>query len=194
MQNGDVALGRLIWFVITVVVVQSQTPLEGWPSFIAAVLLWIVAWLAARLAGNAVAQLEGKAWSLLCQLGAVFGLFLWFAPGGFVGKALIVWGVAIPLVFLSAFSRRVYDWWPWRRPGVGFAVEAAASVAIIVLMFGWGVFRPMGALMNFAAVCGLGILSLVYGWLLAERPIVLGHDARFGDEEEFRRSGMSRDL
>src|SRR4051812_29847657 len=90
MQNAsDVQTGRLLQFLVTAGVVAGQTRFNGWDAFVVAAVLWLIAWLAARLAASAVSRLGGTAWSLLAQLGALFGLFLWLVPGSFPQKVLM---------------------------------------------------------------------------------------------------------
>lgn len=195
MQSSqEVQTGRFLQFLFTAGVVAGQTPFNGWDAFVVAAVLWVIAWLGARMASSAISRLGGKAWSLLIQLGLLFAAFIWLAPGGYGLKLLVVWGIAVPLVFMGAIGRRLHalcEGCPksvsrWARD----LVLACGAAVFIYACFVEGLYM---------AVIGAGLLSLAivpafYGWLLAETPVLLRRDARFGNELEFNSAGVARDL
>jgi hypothetical protein len=174
------------WYALT-----NYSALEVW-AYPGALVLWLVGVLAHRMASRAVFRLGERAWWLLVQLALWYGLFLFLAPIEGFGNALILWGIATPLVLASAVVRRLRERFP-------HALDPAVERRWLLFLLGAcllaaALWRPLGfwhgsAVAAISAV--LALIPLYYGWELAGDPPRGDRDARFGTEDSFRAAGMS---
>lgn len=190
MQKSETIWPALI-FLTTWYALTNYPALEIW-AYPGALLLWLVGVLAHRMASRAVFRLGERAWWLLAQLVFWYALFLFLAPLEGFGNALVLWGIATPLMLVSAVIRRLRQRFP-------HAIDSAMQRRWLVFLPGVcllaaALWRPLGlwhGSATAAIIAVLAIIPLYYGWELAGDPPRGDRDARFGSEDSFRAAGMS---
>ena len=184
----------VFWFVVTVVLVSRYTTF-GSTSVSVAALLWLIAWLTIRVVGDAITRLETKAWQVVAQLGGLFGVWLWLGPPALGVRILVVWGIGLPLVLIGTGARYLHDCVTARHTPVGtylLKISGAFFVAIPAVVWWDGSDIFEGVIV--AAAFSVGLVPFFFGWQLGERARPDDRDARFADQDDFRRSGVSHDL
>lgn len=190
-QAENEGVGRFVLFVITWYALSNYAPLENW-AFLSTSFLWLVGWLAIKLAGRASFRLGAKAWGLMVQVALWFLLFLWLAPVTETTKIVLVWGVGIPLIIAGAALRVLHaKFSQFQHP-----IERAPLIAACAIMLGTPLLCRINGfgfwygLLAAAGLCIMGAVPAYYGWCLGQ-PLARGaRDARFGGEEDYRDAGM----
>jgi hypothetical protein len=195
MSDNNESKGPVILFFGTWWMLLQQSPLGDY-AFSIDLLLMVIGWLGLRYADRARYRLGKQAWWLFAQLAMWCGLFIWFAPGGTIGKVLILWGIGIPLIFAGSGARVVYERFAqfkhWFETAPRYVLPA---ICLISALTSWtkgpGFFAGLfGALI----ICALAAVALYYGWQFAESRRRRERDAHFGSEDEFRKAGMADDI
>lgn len=196
MQSQTESKGLVILFIGVWWALTTYGP-PGDFSFVLALGMMGLLWLAVRGFRMARLRLGWQAVSLAGE--AVFAAFafLGIAPGNGVQNALLVWGVGLPLLFIAAGARFLYEEHAELR-------SANALEAAQVLFATWCVLFPVRLWLNgmplfdavlravFLTSCGL--VPLYFGWRFGEPPAPHRIDAKFADDESFKQSGKYFDL
>jgi hypothetical protein len=186
-SKGPVILFCIVWWAL------AHEPDYEDHSFVYAVLLMLIGWLAIRMAGHAYSRLGKRAALLMLQVAGWFFLFVTFAPGRPGLKLLAVWAYGLPLLFAGGAARLVYERCPILRKEFDKVPGGLCAIGLIFGPFAhwetsggyWGGLWQTAVEIIFASI------PLYYGWRFGE-PVPRGErDARFGSQDDYRAAGMS---
>lgn len=178
----------LMWWAIA-----SNTEIEN--AFLTALFCQVNAWLAIKLFSRARFRIQNAAWALLGQAFAGAVIFLVLMPGALTANFVLVFAVGLPILFVTAglriFVERI-ELPGWLRRHAQYGVYAIMTVFAVPL---WRDGLSFWAgLFGAGLLVGLGVGAAYLGWRFAEREPGETHDARFGSDTDFGRSGSSREL
>jgi hypothetical protein len=186
-SKGPIILFCIVWWVL------AHEPEYEDHSFLYALLLMLIGWLAIRMAGHAYSRLGKRAVLLMLQVAGWFFLFLSFVPGRVGLKLLAIWGYGIPLLFVGGAARLLYERFPKHREKLDAVPQALCGILLV-----FGPFMRWEASGGYWAALWQTIVEIIfasiplyYGWQLGE-PVPRGErDARFGSQDDYRAAGMS---
>ncbi len=189
-QSESVLPGIIFIATIWAVVTYTQFQLS---AYFIAIALWFIGMGAVRFVSRSHFRLGYKAWLLTLQVAVWFTLFLSFFPDDLPPKILILWGIAVPLVFVGAGVRwlheRFGEW--WAKLEAAAAPAGFACVAVVTAICWIAGIGFWAALFKTLATGAMATIPLYYGWQFGQ-PLPRGErDARFGSEDAFRDAGMS---
>ena len=190
-RSSESALPGLA-FIATIWALAEYTPFDIW-SYPIAIAMFVMALAAYRSLGRAHLRLGAAGWSLTGQVAAWFLLFVLFFPAPLPLKILIVWGIGVPLVYMGAAARYLWERFPaCRGMSEKALMPAVCASAIVATFLGW--MRDFGLAASFFGALAIGAMAMIplyYGWEYAKPLQSDERDARFGTEDGFRRAGMS---
>jgi hypothetical protein len=162
-------------------------------SFPMAIAMLAIGWLALRLFGAARYRLGAAAWHNLANTIVVFGLLIVIAPFGLSTNIAAAWVIGLPLLFIGAGARLVYDaaldWQAALRRATG--VLAAAGLPAFTAFAWWHGINPFSAMLVYMITLAVAAIPTWLGWQFAEPPESPQHDARFGTNDSARNGGYS---
>lgn len=186
MNDSGNASGRGLGFILLWAAIANGTPYSG-ESFLLALMIVGMGWLAGQMFRSAVSRLGEHAWSMLCQLIGLAIVVVWLYPGPFGLVLFWVAAAGLPL-WIAGFlahhyaSRIAFPGWVLQRAALALLVNAVVFLGIWTHSITLPIFWTAGAAVVF-----------VFGWMLGAPYRVTRHDAHMGREEEFESAGYSRD-
>jgi hypothetical protein len=189
--------GQFVWGCLILYWLINNTRLGDYPllALLATVLLFGVGKATVRMVQSAIARLgSARAWSLTLQLTGWFAAFIALVPFDPVAKALIVWGIGLPLTMAGAILRNLRERLEGFDEAFFHAMQVAAVLAVLsqVGVLWRESFDLWNSLKGTFLFTALAAVPLFYGWQLGE-PFPKGgaSDARFGSAQDFHKAGMS---
>jgi hypothetical protein len=192
MNARNESRGGTILFLGTWFVLGDNTELGGY-SFLAAIALMGIGWLALRVMGRAVSLQGARGWWLIAAMVALAALFLWLMPAVPMKKVFVLWAFVLPLIVTGATCA----WLGGRFVRLKGAMMRAPFVLLpLGIAAGMLASDYVGYPMvwnewTFVGTALLASVALAFGVALGATEPRENHDARFGTEDQFQQAGMS---